>query len=656
MTMTIPFLNFFKKVKDQALVKKEEPVVARKPATPVEKPSSERFSKTVMPNATRTLPPQDPFATAALPPAAGGQAPGGGAAVSASSTSSRTIAFGASAPLAARPSDLPPAVALALEPMVERVIALELADIAAQIPPDYIKPIESIDGSRRILLKACEVERGMASKKPAVSLATVYQQVPEIFLRSIVPSDPTQVQLPFEKVLEQFASLQVRSDQDRHQAVPQVETPFLKVTLEDNSRFGTTTEVVEISDLPPVRIQPATAEAFAAAEPETAGNGFVRYGSENAPAMPTRISLEISPNGTGGPASESVPASSGPSVPTSLSAAAPTRIPFKLAVPGDDPQPQPAPWSTAEKQSVSAETTIVPSKESEAETKIALAVKPILQGLPPSQLCGDVNGVPSEAQVELPFSLIESQLATGRITVTPEALIAALPAEYRSLIKAGEVADIVLPLHEVLKNLPSASLRMREDQEEQEAGGNIATPFSLKADEDAKRFHSAGTTVAKPLVTPPAAVEEAQIPAAPAEELLDLPTRNTLQIAPETDEKLDDKEVVAHVNKLAGVKGCALIFSDGLSLAGSLPAEYETEGLCAMAPSLMQRIEKHMVETKLGALRGMTLSCANGAVTFFMHENLCLAVLHASDDLASEVQEELAQVVHDLSRKYSHPV
>ena len=43
--------------------------------------------------------------------------------------------------------------------------------------------------------------------------------------------------LPFEKVLEQFTSLQVRSDQERHQAVPQVETPFLKVTLEDNSAF-----------------------------------------------------------------------------------------------------------------------------------------------------------------------------------------------------------------------------------------------------------------------------------------------------------------------------------------------------------------------------------------------------------------------------------
>jgi predicted regulator of Ras-like GTPase activity (Roadblock/LC7/MglB family) len=656
MTMTIPFLNFFKKVKDQALARKEEPVIARKPVTALEKPSSERFSKTVMPNATRALPPRDPFAMAARPSAIGEQMPGAGAGVSASSTS-RTIAFGASAPTTARPSDLPPAVALALEPMVERVIALELADIAAQIPADCIKPIESIDGTRRILLKACEVERGMASKKPAVSLATVYQQVPEIFLRSIVPSDPAQVQLPFEKVLEQFASLQVRSDQDRHQAVPQVETPFLKVTLEDNSRFGTTTEAVEISDLAPVRIQPATAEAFAAAEPETAGNGFARCGSENTAAMPTRISLEISPNGTGGPAPESVPASSGPSVPTSLpSAAAPMRIPFKITVPGNDLQPKHEPRLTAEKRTASAETPVVPSKESEAEAKITLALKPILQGLPPSQFCGDVDSVPAEAQIELPFSLIESQLAAGRITVTSEVLVAGLPVEYRSLIKAGEAADVVLPLHEVLKNLPSASLRMREDQEEQEAGANIATPFSVKADEDAKRFDIAGTTVARPPVKPLAAVAEAQIAAAPAGELLDLPPRNPLQVAPETDEKLDDKEVVAYVNKLAGVKGCALIFSDGLSLAGSLPAEYETDGLCAMAPSLMQRIEKHMVETKLGALRGMTLSGMKGAVTFFMHENLCLAALHASGDLASEVQEKLARVVRELSRKYSHPV
>jgi predicted regulator of Ras-like GTPase activity (Roadblock/LC7/MglB family) len=143
---------------------------------------------------------------------------------------------------------------------------------------------------------------------------------------------------------------------------------------------------------------------------------------------------------------------------------------------------------------------------------------------------------------------------------------------------------------------------------------------------------------------------------APVEEPLDPFSRSPLQVALDTDEKLDAKGAVAHLNKLAGVQACALMFGDGLSLAGSLPPEYGADGLCAMAPSLMQRIENHMVETNLGPLRGMTLSCAKGAVTFFMHENLCLAALHASGELTSEVREKLARVVHELSRKYSHPI
>ena len=195
----------------------------------------------------------------------------------------------------------------------------------------------------------------MATGKPAVSLATVYQQVPEIFLRSIAAGDSAQVQLPFQKVLDQFTRLQVRGDQERHQAVPQVETPFLQVTLEDNSRFGTTIEAVETGDLPPVRIEPPTAEAFAAAEPEAAGNGFVQHRASEDAATPARIPFKLSPNGTGGPAPERVPASSGPSVPTSLpSATEPTRIPFKITAPSEDLRLAAEPWLTAE--SLAAET------------------------------------------------------------------------------------------------------------------------------------------------------------------------------------------------------------------------------------------------------------------------------------------------------------
>jgi hypothetical protein len=39
-----------------------------------------------------------------------------------------------------------------------------------------------------------------------------------------------------------------------------------------------------------------------------------------------------------------------------------------------------------------------------------------------------------------------------------------------------------------------------------------------------------------------------------------------------------------------------------------------------------------------------------------MHENLCLAALHSNGDIAPEVRERLSRVVHELSRKYSHPV
>jgi predicted regulator of Ras-like GTPase activity (Roadblock/LC7/MglB family) len=694
--MTIPFLSYFKKGKGNGAVK-EKPAAPPKPVLPpLEKPSSERFSKTVMPNATRTLPPQDPFEMAARSTALGGQVPGA-TAVAPAPVVPRTVSFSPLAPaMSAR--DLPPAIALALEPTVERVISLELGDVLTEVPPGYVKPIESIDVMRRILLKASEVERGMASGKPTVSLATVYQQVPEIFVRRIDESDASQLKLPFKKVLDGFAKMQVRADQERASAVPQVETPFLKVTLEDNQKFGTTTEPLETTELPPVRVQPPTAEAFAAAEPEAAADARLKMApapstNGHTPQTPTRIPFKFSPNGTDAPAPESVPASSGPSVPnlpsplapvtdpkpaTSSTSPAPVRIPFKMAPsPDEEAKPKPEPWLTKESLAPSSDkpaaTALVSETARVTEVKIALPLLPILQSLPPMQLTGDPGCVPPDVRLELPFSLIEPQLASGRISVTAKVFEASLPISFRGLFQAGPGAvDVSLPLQEVLKNLPAASLRMRDDQEEQDAGQNFATPFSAKAEEDAKRFNVPPTPVAKPVVpapveTPkPEPVAASMSPApetkaadtatATEEKASDRPLRTPLQVALDTDEKLDAKGVVALVNKIPGVKSCSLLFGDGLSLAGSLPVELDTDGICAMAPSLMQRIENHLVDTKLGLLRGMTLSCAKGAITFYMHENLCLAALHADLDLPGETREKLSRIVHELSRKYSHPV
>ncbi|MFL6520560.1 MAG: hypothetical protein ACJ8NS_10110 [Chthoniobacterales bacterium] len=716
--MTIPFLSYFKRGKGSPAVK--EKAAAVEPVTPpLEKPSSERFSKTVMPNATRTLPPQDPFEMAARSTALGGQM----AAVAAAPSPGRTISFSPISPALNAQRDLPPAVALALEPQVERVISLELSDVLAEMVPGYIKPIEAIDTSRRILVKAAEVEKGMARGKPTVSLATVYQQVPEIFIRKISDSDESQLPLPINKVLDAFAKLHVRGDQEQHMIVPQVETPFLKVAVEDGSEFGTPMEPLEMhpGPMPSVRLEMPTAEAFAAAEPEAASDAIVKMAPAASPNghgqhPPKRIPFKLSPNGTDAPAPESVPASSGPSVPNPLASPmapvahvetaaappqgtesrdvkapstygatpAPLRIPFKMAamapVAEEETKPKPEPWLTKESVAAATQTPAEPkiatSEASEtargAELKIALPLLPILKSLPPIQLTGDPSCVPADVRFELPFALIEPQLACGRVSVTAKVFEVSIPVSFRGLFQAGPGAvDVSLPLQEVLKNLPAASLRMRDDQEEQDAGQNFATPFSAKAEEDAKRFNVPATPVAKPLVPEPAAEvteppkvevaaesrdDAAKTTGAVEEPSSDRPLRTPLQVALDTDEKLDAKGVVALVNKLPGVKACAIHFGDGLSLAGSLPAELETDGICAMAPSLMQRVENHLVDTKLGMLRGMTLSCSKGAVTFYMHENLCLAALHADLDLPSETRERLSRIVHELSRKYSHPV
>ena len=713
--MTIPFLNYFKRGKNNGAANEK---VALKPVPPpLEKPSSERFSKTVMPSATRTLAPQDPFEMAARATTLGVQMPS-----MATAATPRTVSFSPTSSAMAAQRDLPPAVALALEPQVERVIAIELGDLLSAMPDGFAKPVESIDTTRRVLLKASEVERGMATGKPTVSLATVYQQVPEIFIRKIDPSDASQLPLPFNKVLDAFAKMHVRSDQERAHAVPQVETPFLKVTLEDNEKFGTTTEPLETTELPPVRIQPATAEAFAAAEPEVAAEARLKMSpppsGNGSSTQKKRIPFKLSPNGTDVPAPESVPASSGPSVPNLLpsplaplmpgagidgfdaqpaceekpdspapaptrsafpTTAPPVRIPFKMVVPPpsleEEEKPRAEPWLTKDSLESSDATEspvaapIVSDTPRVSEVKISLPLLPILKSLPPMQLTADPGSVPSDVRLELPFALVEPQLASGRVTITAKVFEVSMPVSFRGLFQAGPGAvDVLLPLQEVLKNLPTMSLRMREDQEEQEAGQNFATPFSATADEDAKRFNVPATPVPKPIVAEPlpeaVAPSQGEISKETTEdaradvqkETSDRPLRTPLQVALNTDEKLDAKGVVALINKIPGVKSGALLFGDGLSLAGTLPPELETEGICAMAPSLMQRLENHIVDTKLGLLRGMTLSCTKGVITFYMHENLCLAALHADLDLPAESQEKLTRIVHEMSRKYSHPV
>ncbi|HXN88301.1 MAG TPA: hypothetical protein VN890_02935, partial [Methylocella sp.] len=336
--MTIPFVDLFQKIRARFLVRTQHDTATGVRPSGAQKPSSHGLSKTVLPNTRQSSARPDPFLLAAGAP----------------SVTAPSMMLGprkivsAAGPVAPRPRDLPPALAMALEPRMERAISLSLGDFIEQIPADYIRPIEVIDPNRSVALKASEIEKGMPEGNPSISLPSLYQQVPEIFLRTVAPTDPTRVPLPYAKLLEQFNSARVRRDQVREARIPQLETPILQATIEDTERFGTQVEPLESSPLPPVPVEPATAETIASAEPEAVARETVRSTSSksasphplislsaanaetfskkisptspaefDAPlAPPVKIPFQLPPNGTGGPASERVPASSGPPVPT----------------------------------------------------------------------------------------------------------------------------------------------------------------------------------------------------------------------------------------------------------------------------------------------------------------------------------------------------
>ena len=633
--MTIPFLDLFKKLTGRSAPVTNEPAAAPPPARAVKKPASERLSKTVLPHATRSFSPPDPFR-------------GAGDTTSAR-TSTPPLELGARriTTLTPKPksSRLPPALARALEPKLERAISLRIADFIDGVPAGYIKPVEILDTAALVSLKASEIEKGMPDKNPTISLSSLYQQVPEIFLRGVLPDDDTRVALPYEKVLGQFKTAHVREDQMRDPTVPQLDTPILKATIQDSERFGTKIEPIETSSLPRVPMKPATAESIAAAEPEATVQQTTKSTSSGHPVIslyspelkpkseppgPGRTGLKIpfdtSPNGTGASASERVPASSGPPVPTPLPLTPElAKVPFHP--PAEKPKAPPTKTEVAP-LATKLELASAPAKD---ETPITLSLKVVLQNLPRFQLNGDVSAVSAEDRLTLPLRLIETQLASGRVSISPDVFQAALPEKHRDLFEIDEAkTPVALPLEEVLKNLPATILKLRDDQEGFALDTDFETPFSIKAKEDAQRF-AVGKATEQPAV-------EAKI-----------------DVTPAAEKRIDPKEVVAQASALAGVKACAITFSDGLSLAGELPEKIAAQGLCAMAPAILERIAQHVRETKLGSLVAVTIYTSGSALSFFAQRNICMTALHAEGSLPPQTRTQIAELVEKLSRTYAQP-
>jgi predicted regulator of Ras-like GTPase activity (Roadblock/LC7/MglB family) len=117
--------------------------------------------------------------------------------------------------------------------------------------------------------------------------------------------------------------------------------------------------------------------------------------------------------------------------------------------------------------------------------------------------------------------------------------------------------------------------------------------------------------------------------------------------------KFDAKAAIALACALPGVTSCSVIFSDGLIIAGNIPDDLHMEGLSAVAPTMLKKLEKHMCETQLGPLTCLTVHGEKSPVTFFSAGNLCLTAVHNGTELSAESRRELSRITQELSRTYS---
>jgi len=406
------------------------------------------------------------------------------------------------------------------------------------------------------------------------------------------------------------------------------------------------------------------------------------------------------------PPAVSPPIATPPVAPPSVAppTAGPTRIPFQL--PEDAPpkvaaeQPKPTPASPARVPlsvpgpAASKAVPVAATPQPTGQLVVTLPLRPILQSLPPMQVAGDVESVPAEAKISFQISAIAPQLASGKVVIPPKDFHAALPEQYRALFLPDAVeAPVQLSLPDVLANLPGDSLRMRDDQEVFAQDEIFETPFLAKAKEDAERFTQSPevtrpaaprpvaeapkvetpkaelptgvkaeapkvTVSALPKVEPPK-VEAARVQAPASVNHLDISIMPTTA-AParaakpaEEGPKFDAKAAIAQACALAGVSSCSVIFTDGLIIAGNIPDDMHMEGLSAVAPTMLKKLEKHMCETQLGPLTCLTVHGEKSPVTFFSAGNLCLTAVHNGTELSAESRRELSRITQELSRTYS---
>jgi hypothetical protein len=303
------------------------------------------------------------------------------------------------------------------------------------------------------------------------------------------------------------------------------------------------------------------------------------------------------------------------------------------------------PKEAASSQTIDAEAVRSDESHSPAPDKVKIGLQSILQNLPP-HLRSLVKQQLPDAELDLPLAEIQPQLATGKIAIRSSTFRAALPDTVRSAFDGLESnLKIPIPIRAIFSQLPEEALSRPPEQELEKPAETIETPFSSHVEEDALRFDSKGKLV--PPASKPAPESKKPQPT--------IWTKNPelvkeLQAMLMTDETLDYPKVLQHLKQLPGLHSCQLNGDDGRKIAGGTADASQEAAISSLVPNLFKTLDAHVKEMHLESLETVTFTCGKDQLSAFLHDHLCLTVLHDNRPFRPGIREKIQAVVRQLAR------
>jgi predicted regulator of Ras-like GTPase activity (Roadblock/LC7/MglB family) len=244
----------------------------------------------------------------------------------------------------------------------------------------------------------------------------------------------------------------------------------------------------------------------------------------------------------------------------------------------------------------------------------------------------------NEASVSLPMNRLEAAMKTGRVTFPWGDLSQWLDAPPPSAPSPNRETYVELPL-KVIAPLFLSHRKSPGAQTKLVVAENLPDVFNI-----------AGQTAAPTIPVPPAPLAPVALPVPPPTPAPLLPPASVLGdiFGQPTKKDWSPAEIAQKVGSLPGVVGSLIAMSDGLLVAGQLPAPLKSETMAAFLPQLFGRLAHYSTEIQLGQLNAVTLQAGTVPCIIFKTGTTYLAVLGKSGEPLPGLQ--LQRIAAELAK------